>query len=101
MMVLPIVRGSALHALESTSKDPNAPEYAPIKELMRVVDEYIPQPVRETDKSLVFEVAFDSVHASKRQKSGVAMRFPRINRIRQDKPAHEADRLETLRAMVT
>jgi len=58
-------------------------------------------PVRETDKSLVFEVAFDSVHASKRHKSGVAMRFPRINRIRQDKPAHEADRLETLRAMVT
>lgn len=58
-------------------------------------------PVRETDKSLVFEVAFDSVHASKRHKSGVAMRFPRISRIRQDKPAHEADRLETLRAMVT
>ena len=58
-------------------------------------------PVRETDKSLVFEVAFDSVHASKRHKSGLAMRFPRISRIRQDKPAHEADRLEALRAMVT
>ena len=57
-------------------------------------------PVRETDKSLVFEVAFDSVHASKRHKSGLAMRFPRINRIRADKPAHEADRIETLRAMV-
>jgi DNA ligase-1 len=57
-------------------------------------------PVRETDKSLVFEVAFDSVHASKRHKSGVAMRFPRISRIRSDKPAHEADRMETLRAMV-
>ncbi|WP_408589247.1 cisplatin damage response ATP-dependent DNA ligase [Novosphingobium sp.] len=57
-------------------------------------------PVRETDKSLVFEVAFDSVHASKRHKSGVAMRFPRISRIRTDKPAHEADRLETLRAMI-
>jgi DNA ligase-1 len=57
-------------------------------------------PVRETDKSLVFEVAFDSVHASKRHKSGLAMRFPRINRIRTDKPAHEADRIETLRAMV-
>ena len=40
----PIVRGSALQALESTSKDPNAPEYASIKELLRVVDEYIPQP---------------------------------------------------------
>ncbi|HEY9580997.1 MAG TPA: cisplatin damage response ATP-dependent DNA ligase [Rhizorhapis sp.] len=56
-------------------------------------------PVRETDKSLVFEVAFDSVHESKRHKSGLAMRFPRINRIRTDKPAHEADRIETLRAM--
>jgi DNA ligase-1 len=57
-------------------------------------------PVRETDKSLVFEVAFDSVHASKRHKSGLAMRFPRISRIRADKPAHEADRIATLRALV-
>lgn len=57
-------------------------------------------PVRETDKSLVFEVAFDSVHASKRHKSGVAMRFPRISRIRADKPAHEADQLETLKALI-
>jgi DNA ligase-1 len=57
-------------------------------------------PVRETDKSLVFEVAFDSVHASKRHKSGLAMRFPRISRIRADKPAHEADRIETLRGLI-
>ena len=57
-------------------------------------------PVRETDRSLVLEVAFDSVHASKRHKSGLAMRFPRIARIRSDKPAHEADRIETLRALV-
>ncbi|MGF7154056.1 cisplatin damage response ATP-dependent DNA ligase [Novosphingobium gossypii] len=57
-------------------------------------------PVRETDKSLVFEVAFDSVHASKRHKSGVAMRFPRISRIRADKPAHEADQLDTLRKLI-
>jgi DNA ligase-1 len=57
-------------------------------------------PVRETDRSLVFEVAFDSVHASKRHKSGVAMRFPRIARIRTDKPAHEADRIETLRGLI-
>ena len=57
-------------------------------------------PVRETDKSLVFEVAFDSVHESKRHKSGLAMRFPRINRIRSDKPAHEADRIEALRGLV-
>jgi DNA ligase-1 len=57
-------------------------------------------PVRETDKSLVFEVAFDSVHASKRHKSGLAMRFPRIHRIRWDKPAHEADRIVALEALV-
>ena len=57
-------------------------------------------PVRETDRSLVFEVAFDSVHSSKRHKSGLAMRFPRIHRIRWDKPAHEADRIEALRALI-
>lgn len=57
-------------------------------------------PVRETDKSLVFEVAFDSVHQSRRHKSGLAMRFPRIRRIRTDKPAHEADRIETLRDLI-
>ena len=57
-------------------------------------------PVRETDKSLVFEVAFDSVHESKRHKSGLAMRFPRIHRIRWDKPVHEADRIESLRSLI-
>ena len=57
-------------------------------------------PVRETDKSLVFEVAFDSVHESKRHKSGLAMRFPRIHRIRWDKPPHEADRIDGLRALI-
>ena len=58
-------------------------------------------PVREVEKSLVLEVAFDSIHLSSRHKSGLAMRFPRISRIRTDKPAHEADRIATLRAMVT
>ena len=57
-------------------------------------------PVREVKRELVFEVAFDSVHASKRHKSGLAMRFPRIHRIRWDKPAHEADRVEALRALI-
>ena len=52
----PIVRGSAKKALDSTSTDPNAPEYAPIKELMRVVDEYIPEPKRETDKPFMMSV---------------------------------------------
>lgn len=58
-------------------------------------------PVREVAKSLVFEVAFDSLHRSTRHKSGVAMRFPRIARIRLDKPAAEADRIETLLRMIT
>jgi elongation factor Tu len=52
----PIVRGSALAALESKSTDPNAPEYESIKELMRVVDEYIPQPVRDVDKAFMMPV---------------------------------------------
>ena len=58
-------------------------------------------PVREVEKSLVLEVAFDSIHKSSRHKSGLAMRFPRISRIRTDKPAHEADRLATLHSLVT
>jgi len=58
-------------------------------------------PVREVEKSLVLEVAFDSIHLSKRHKSGLAMRFPRIARIRTDKPASEADTVETLKRMVT
>ena len=53
---IPFVRGSALRALESTSTDPNAPEYAPIWELMRVVDEYIPTPVRETEKPFLMPI---------------------------------------------
>lgn len=57
-------------------------------------------PVREVEKSLVLEVAFDAVHESKRHKSGIAMRFPRISRLRRDKPADEADRVETLKAMI-
>jgi len=52
----PIVRGSALQALESESTDPDAEEYASIKELLRVVDEYIPEPVRETDKPFMMSV---------------------------------------------
>ncbi|MEO7635958.1 MAG: cisplatin damage response ATP-dependent DNA ligase [Sphingomicrobium sp.] len=58
-------------------------------------------PVREVDKSLVIEVAFDSIHRSTRHKSGLAMRFPRVSRIRTDKPAAEADRIETLEEMIT
>ncbi|WOI53800.1 cisplatin damage response ATP-dependent DNA ligase [Parvularcula sp. LCG005] len=52
------------------------------------------------EKGLVFEVAFEGLARSSRHKSGVAMRFPRINRLRWDKPAAEADRIETLEAML-
>jgi elongation factor Tu len=52
----PIVRGSAKLALDSTSTDPNAPEYACIKEILRVIDEYIPEPKRETDKPFMMSV---------------------------------------------
>jgi len=61
-------------------------------------------PVREVthsrDEGLVFEVAFEGLQKSTRHKSGVAMRFPRINRLRWDKPPRDADRLETLQALL-
>ncbi len=57
-------------------------------------------PVREVEPKLVLEVAFDAVQKSTRHKSGIAMRFPRVHRIRWDKPAGEADRLETLERML-
>lgn len=57
-------------------------------------------PVREVEKALVLEVAFDSIGESKRHKSGLAMRFPRISRIRTEKPAAEADTVEGLRRMI-
>jgi len=53
---IPFVRGSALKVLESSSPDPSAPEYACIWELMRVVDEYIPTPERETDKPFLMPI---------------------------------------------
>jgi DNA ligase-1 len=77
-------------------------------EELKMLDRFVRQntldrfgPVREVEKTMVLEVAFDSVHESKRHKSGLAMRFPRISRIRTDKPAEEADRVETLRKMIS
>ena len=54
-------------------------------------------PVRELKQTMVVEVAFDSIALSSRHKSGIAMRFPRFAQIRWDKPADEADTLETLK----
>ena len=61
-------------------------------------------PVREVEhtaeKGLVLEIAFEGLNRSSRHKSGVAMRFPRVSRIRWDKPTAEADRLDALEAML-
>ncbi|RKD74161.1 cisplatin damage response ATP-dependent DNA ligase [Rhizobium sp. WW_1] len=54
----------------------------------------------DRDFGFVLEVAFEGINRSTRHKSGVAMRFPRIARLRPDKPPYEADRLETLIAMI-
>ncbi|MBN8967009.1 MAG: cisplatin damage response ATP-dependent DNA ligase [Rhizobiales bacterium] len=56
--------------------------------------------VHDPDQGLVFEVAFEGLARSPRHKSGLAMRFPRISRLRWDKPPGEADRLETLERML-
>ena len=53
---IPVIRGSARNALESTSTDPNAPEFACIKELMDAVDSYIPTPERQSDKPFLMPV---------------------------------------------
>jgi DNA ligase-1 len=62
-------------------------------------------PVREIahepDKGLVFEVAFEGLQRSTRHKSGLAMRFPRISRLRWDKPPREADRIDVLEAILS
>jgi DNA ligase-1 len=57
-------------------------------------------PVRTVKPELVFELAFEGIQKSSRHKSGLAVRFPRIARWRQDKPASEADTIETVRALL-
>ena len=57
-------------------------------------------PVREVERALVLEIAFDAAQRSGRHKSGVALRFPRVARLRWDKPAEEADRLEVLMGLI-
>ncbi len=73
---------------------------------MKEVDTYIRKhtlekhgPVRVVEPGLVFEVAFEGVQISKRHKCGLAVRFPRVARLRSDKPAGEIDTLEALRAL--
>ena len=57
-------------------------------------------PVRSVKPELVFEIAFEGINISKRHKSGVALRFPRIKRWRRDKPAEEANTLSDLKALI-
>jgi len=71
----PIVRGSALKALESASQDPGAPEYQCIWELLRVVDEYIPTPARAMDKP--FMMAIEDVFSIKGRGTVVTGRIDR------------------------
>ena len=58
-------------------------------------------PVRSVKPTLVFELGFEGINRSARHKSGIAVRFPRMLRIRDDKPLHEADTLATLEALIT
>jgi DNA ligase-1 len=57
-------------------------------------------PVRTLKPSMVFELGFEGINVSSRHKSGIAVRFPRMLRIRDDKPLHEADTLQTLQALL-
>jgi DNA ligase-1 len=56
--------------------------------------------VRSVNPELVFEIAFEGIQKSTRHKSGIALRFPRISRWRKDKPAREADSMETLTSLL-
>ncbi len=71
----PIIRGSALKALESTSKDPNAPEYKSILEILKAVDEFIPEPVRHTE--LPFMMSIEDVFSIKGRGTVVTGRIDR------------------------
>ena len=57
-------------------------------------------PVRSVKPTLMFELGFEGINRSTRHKSGIAVRFPRMLRIRQDKPLHEADTLQILEALL-
>jgi len=95
----PIVRGSALKALESTSKDPNAPEYACIKELLRVVDEYIPEPKRSLD--LPFMMPIEDVFSIKGRGTVVTGRVDR-GRVHSGEPVEIVGlREKTMNSVVT
>jgi len=94
----PIVRGSALQALESESTDPDAPEYESIRELLRVVDEYVPEPEREMDKP--FAMAIEDVFSIKGRGTVVTGRIDR-GKIKVNEPVEIVGLRETQNSVVT
>ena len=94
----PIVRGSAKQALDSASKDPNAPEYESIKELLRVIDEYIPEPKREMDKP--FMMAVEDVFSIKGRGTVVTGRVDR-GRAKKGDPISIVGLRETKESVIT
>ncbi len=75
-------------------------EFARVDKVIRATTLEKFGPVRSVAPSLVFELGFEGLNASPRHKSGIAVRFPRMLRIRDDKPLHEADSLQTLQALL-
>ena len=75
-------------------------EFARVDKVIRATTLEKFGPVRSVAPSLVFELAFEGLNASPRHKSGIAVRFPRMLRVRDDKPLHEADTLQTLRSLM-
>jgi elongation factor Tu len=94
----PIVRGSAKNALDSASKDPEAVEYAPIKELLRVVDEYIPEPKREIEKP--FMMAVEDVFSIKGRGTVVTGRMDR-GKVKVGDPVEIVGLRDTKQSVVT
>ncbi len=75
-------------------------EFARVDKVIRATTLEKFGPVRSVQPSLVFELGFEGLNASPRHKSGIAVRFPRMLRLRDDKPLHEADTLQTLQALL-
>jgi DNA ligase 1 len=75
-------------------------EFAMVDKVIRATTLEKFGPVRSVRPTLVFEIGFEGINASPRHKSGIAVRFPRMLRIRQDKPLHEADAISALQALL-
>ena len=75
-------------------------EFAAVDQVIRATTLEKFGPVRSVRPTLVFEIGFEGINASPRHKSGIAVRFPRMLRIRYDKPLHEADSMGDLRALL-